>query len=69
MMPYARTVISVLQTTLSLVESCGHLPGDSSALAKLREGVEQTIAELESVAKRDPRSEFQAADENFFRTG
>jgi hypothetical protein len=53
-LPYARTVIGVLNATLRLVETCGHIPESTPALQKLREAVHEVRAELEVIAKREP---------------
>jgi hypothetical protein len=66
--PYASTVIGVLKAALRLVETCCHLPENSPALEKLREAVREVTAELEVVAKKEPRSELvSAAGEDFYQ--
>ncbi|HXS75663.1 MAG TPA: hypothetical protein VN753_05750 [Terracidiphilus sp.] len=67
-MPYASTVIGVLKASLRLVESCCHIPETSPALQKLREAVHDVTAELEVVARKEPRSELvQPAGEDFYQ--
>jgi hypothetical protein len=68
-MPYASTVIGVLNAALRLVDTCCHIPETSLALQKLRESVREVTAELELIAKKEPHHEFKAADGNFFKVG
>ena len=65
-MPYANTVIGVLKAALRLVESCSHIPRAVRRCENLREAVYEVTAELEVVARKEPRSELVAhAGENF----
>ena len=64
--PYASTVITVLRVALRIVESSGHLK--SETLQSFQESVGAAIAELEQVAKKEPRVElFQPAGEDFYQ--
>jgi hypothetical protein len=66
-MPYASTVIGVLKAALRLVESCCYISESSPALQKLREAVHEVTAELEVIARKEPRSELvQPAGEDFY---
>jgi hypothetical protein len=69
-MPYASTVIGVLNAALRLVDSCCHIPETSPALHKLREAVHEVTAELELIAKKEPHHEaVHPADGNFYKAG
>jgi|KBSMisStandDraft_5_1062788.scaffolds.fasta_scaffold1077851_1 hypothetical protein len=66
-LPYASTVIGVLKATLRLVEDCCHLPASSPALQKLQDAIHEVSAELEVVARKEPRAEVvQPAGEDFY---
>jgi len=69
MMPYARTVITLLQGTLTLVEkSAHHLPKESAALSRFRVAIDELVGELEVAAKCEAHSELiQPANEDFYR--
>jgi len=69
-MPYASTVIGVLNSALRLAETCRHIPETSPALQKLREAVYEVSAELEVAAKREPQTKMvRAADGDFYKVG
>ena len=65
-MPYASTVIGVLEAAMRLVETCCHLPETSPALQKLREAVQEVTAELEVISRKEPHSEFSSAGPDFY---
>ena len=66
--PSAVTLASILRTALGLVERSTDLPSSSPAVAKFRTSALDLIAELESAARREPRSDlFELAREDFYR--
>ena len=54
-MPYANTLIRLLLATLHTVEHSPYAFSESGAFQKLRDGIEAMVAELERVAKKEPR--------------
>lgn len=66
-MPYARTVLGVLKGAMRLVGDSGYLTPESPALQSLRESAKAVCIELEQIAEREPRAEFESPSEEFLR--
>ena len=62
-LPYASTVINVLQVSLRLVATSEYVPEDCPALQKYREAVEALVAELEKAAKLERPAELQPLED------
>lgn len=58
-MPYASTLISVLQATLRTMERSPEVARDSPSLQRLRDAVEAMVAELEPAANKEPKFEIR----------